>query len=104
MRSRDPDASLLRVVPELREMIAFQRLNLMEDFGMTEMADAIFCRNVIIYFDRPTQERLLTRFSRQLVAGGYLFLGHSESLHQMDIQLAPVAPALYRKDHGLKRT
>ena len=78
----------------------FRRLNLMEEFGITEPADSIFCRNVIIYFDRPTQERLLARLSRQLVAGGYLFLGHSESLHQMDIQLVPVAPALYRKDHA----
>ena len=99
MRSRDPDSGLLRVVPELRETIEFRYLNLMEEFGLTEPTDAIFCRNVIIYFDRPTQERLLTKFSRQLVAGGYLFLGHSESLHQMDIQLSPVAPALYRKDH-----
>jgi chemotaxis protein methyltransferase CheR len=100
MRSRDPDSGLLRVVPELRDMIEFRYLNLMEEFGMPEPADAIFCRNVIIYFDRPTQERLLIKFSRQLVAGGYLFLGHSESLHQMDIQLAPVAPALYRKEHA----
>jgi chemotaxis protein methyltransferase CheR len=100
MRSCDPESSLLRAVPELREMIEFRHLNLMEEFGITEPADAIFCRNVIIYFDRPTQERLLTRLSRQLVAGGYLFLGHSETLHQMDIQLEPVAPALYRKDHA----
>jgi chemotaxis protein methyltransferase CheR len=100
MRSRDPDSGLLRVVPELRQAIEFRHLNLMEDFGIAEPADAIFCRNVIIYFDRPTQERLLAKLSRQLVPGGYLFLGHSESLHQMDIQLAPIAPALYRKDHG----
>ena len=100
MRSRDPDCSLLRVVPELREAIEFRRLNLMEEFGMREPADCIFCRNVIIYFDRPTQERLLARLSGQLVPGGYLFLGHSESLQQMDIQLTPVAPALYRKEHG----
>ena len=100
LRSRDPDSGLLRVVPELRETIEFRRLNLMEEFGIAEPVDAIFCRNVIIYFDRPTQERLLARMSRQLVAGGYLFLGHSESLHQMDIQLAPVAPALYRKDYA----
>ena len=59
--------------------------------------DAIFCRNVIIYFDRPTQERLLNRMSRQLVPGGYMFMGHSEALHNMDIPLTAVAPALYRK-------
>ena len=97
MRSRDRDSNLLRVVPELRQMIEFRRLNLMEEFGMPELADAIFCRNVIIYFDRPTQERLLHKFSRQLVEGGYMFVGHSESLHHMDVPLVPVAPALYRK-------
>ncbi len=97
MRSRDRSSDRVRVVPELREMIEFRRLNLMEEFGMTELADAIFCRNVIIYFDRPTQQQLFHKFSRQLVKGGYIFVGHSESLHHMDVPLVPVAPALYRK-------
>ena len=97
MRSRDRASDRLRVVPELREAIEFRYLNLMEEFGMPELADAIFCRNVIIYFDRPTQERLFHKFSRQLVNGGYMFVGHSESLHHMDVPLVPVAPALYRK-------
>jgi chemotaxis protein methyltransferase CheR len=97
MRSRDAESKLLRVVPELREMVTFRRLNLMEDFGMSELAHAIFCRNVIIYFDRPTQERLFWKLARQLVQGGYIFVGHSESLHQMDVPLVPVAPALYRR-------
>jgi len=97
MRSRDRESKLVRVVPELRELVEFRRLNLMEEFGMSELADAIFCRNVIIYFDRPTQERLFCKFARQLVKGGYIFVGHSESLHQLDVPLAPVAPALYRK-------
>ena len=97
MRSRDPSSNQLRVVPELRQAIEFRRLNLMEDFRLDEPMDAIFCRNVIIYFDRPTQERLLEKLSRQLVSGGYMFMGHSEALHNMDIPLVPVAPALYRK-------
>ena len=97
MRSRDPNSHLVRVIPELRTAIEFRRLNLMEEFGLTELMDAIFCRNVIIYFDRPTQERLLNRMSRQLVPGGYMFMGHSEALHNMDIPLTAVAPALYRK-------
>lgn len=96
MRSRDPASKQVRVVPELRQAIEFRRLNLMEDFGLSELMDAIFCRNVIIYFDRATQERLLLKFSRQLVRGGYMFMGHSEALHNMDIGLEAVAPALYR--------
>jgi chemotaxis protein methyltransferase CheR len=97
MRSRDPNSNQLRVVPELRERIEFRRLNLMEEFGMSELMDGIFCRNVIIYFDRPTQERLLAKLSRQLAGGGYMFVGHSETLHDMDLPLVPVAPALYKK-------
>ena len=100
MRSRNRESNLVRVVPELRERVEFRRVNLMEEFGMPEMADAIFCRNVIIYFDRPTQERLFGKFCGQLVDGGYVFVGHSESLHHMDVPLVPVAPALYRKADG----
>jgi chemotaxis protein methyltransferase CheR len=103
MRSRNRESNLLRVIPELREMIEFRRLNLMEEFGLSELADAIFCRNVIIYFDRPTQERLFHKFSSQLVEGGYMFVGHSESLHHMDVPLVPVDPAVYRKADGQSR-
>jgi chemotaxis protein methyltransferase CheR len=100
MRSRNPDSDLVRVVPELRALIEFRRLNLMEEFGIADRVDVIFCRNVIIYFDRPTQEKLFQRMSRQLKDGGYLFVGHSESLHHMKVPLTPVAPALYRRDDG----
>lgn len=100
MRSRNPGSDLVRVVPELREMVEFRRVNLIDDFGIRERVNAIFCRNVIIYFDRPTQERLFERMSRQLVDGGYLFVGHSESLHHMNLPLTPVAPALYRRADG----
>jgi len=100
LRSRDRESDLLRVVPELRAQVRFQRLNLMDEFGMAEPADAIFCRNVVIYFDRETQERLFEKFCRQLVEGGYIFVGHSESLHHADLPLVPVAPAVYRKSDG----
>jgi chemotaxis protein methyltransferase CheR len=98
MRSRDRDSPRVRVVPELRELVEFRRLNFMDgDFGLTQKFDIIFCRNVMIYFDRTTQERIVQKLARQLVAGGYAFFGHSESLHDMDMPLTPVAPALYRK-------
>jgi chemotaxis protein methyltransferase CheR len=98
LRSRNATSDLVRVVPELRKLIEFRRLNFMDaDYGMTEKADAIFCRNVIIYFDRPTQERILGRLAENLVHQGYMFVGHSETLHDMHLPLIPVAPALYRK-------
>jgi chemotaxis protein methyltransferase CheR len=82
----------------LRQLVEFRRLNFMDtDFGLSEKADMIFCRNVLIYFDRPTQEQILQRLTRNLVTGGYAFVGHSETLHEMDLPLVPVAPALYRK-------
>jgi chemotaxis protein methyltransferase CheR len=99
MASRDPKASKVRVVPELRRLIEFRRLNFMDaDYGIREKADAIFCRNVIIYFDRQTQENVLQKLSSHLVPRGYMFVGHSETLHDMDLPLTPVAPALYRRN------
>jgi chemotaxis protein methyltransferase CheR len=98
MRSRNPESDLVRVVPELRALVEFRRLNFMDaDFGLTELPEIIFCRNVIIYFDRPTQVRLLEKLTRRLAAGGYFFAGHSESLQGMDLPLIPVAPSVYRK-------
>jgi chemotaxis protein methyltransferase CheR len=79
--------------------VEFRRLNLMDaEYGIYEKADAVFCRNVMIYFDRPTQVRILGKIVRQLVPGGYLFMGHAESLLEMDLPLTSVAPALYRRN------
>jgi chemotaxis protein methyltransferase CheR len=101
MRSREPGSVRVRVVPELRQLVEFRRLNFMDaDYGMAKKADAIFCRNVIIYFDRPTQERILQRLSNCLLPGGYMFVGHAETLHDMRLPLEPVAPALYRRIDG----
>jgi chemotaxis protein methyltransferase CheR len=69
----------------------------MEPFRLEKPRDVVFCRNVVIYFDRPTQERLFRRIAEQIVAGGYLFTGHSESLTGMDVPLQAVAPTIYRK-------
>jgi chemotaxis protein methyltransferase CheR len=97
LRSRDRRKELIRIVPALRRKIAFQRLNLMEShFNIRSKIDAIFCRNVIIYFDRSTQERLINKFAHHLVPGGFLFIGHSETLNTMDVPLVSVAPTIYR--------
>ena len=101
MRSREPGSEHVRVVPELRRSIEFRRLNFMDaDYGVSEKMDAIFCRNVIIYFDRATQERILLKLSNCLLPGGYMFVGHAETLHDMNLPLTPVAPALYRRNNG----
>ena len=99
LRSKDRSRGLLRVVPELRELVRFRRINFMEgEFGFREPMDIIFCRNVIIYFDRADQERLLKKFYQFLQPGGYLFLGHSETISGLDIPLKSVAPTIYKKE------
>jgi chemotaxis protein methyltransferase CheR len=98
LRSKDPRNRVYRIVPELRQHVQFRRLNFMDaDFGFRETMDVIFCRNVIIYFDKPTQEKLLRRFCQHLSPQGYLFMGHSETLLGMDVPLTQVAPTVYRK-------
>jgi len=75
------NAGRVQAKARLKDIIRFRRLNLMDDpWPMKGPFDAIFCRNVIIYFDRPTQRRLIERFTNMLRPGGYLMLGHSESL------------------------
>jgi chemotaxis protein methyltransferase CheR len=101
MRSRNPLENRERIVPELRQLVEVRHLNFMDaDYGITEKIDVIFCRNVIIYFDRPTQERILLKLSRCLAPGGFLFVGHAETLHEMNLPLKSVAPALYRRSDG----
>ena len=97
LRGRDRNNPEVRISQELRKSVRFGRLNFMdEEFGLPEPVDIIFCRNVIIYFDKPTQERLMQKFSRYLLPGGYLFLGHSESLHGYETEFVQVAPTIYR--------
>ncbi len=97
LRSKDSRKGLVRIVPRLREKVLFQRLNFMDShFSLRDKVDAIFCRNVIIYFDRPTQENLMSKFCRYLAPGGYLFLGHSETLNGMNLPLVSAAPTIYR--------
>jgi chemotaxis protein methyltransferase CheR len=99
LRSRDPEKNQVRIAPELRTRVLFRHLNFMTD----EPADAIFCRNVIIYFDRQTQEGLLGRLCSHLRPNGFLFMGHSETLNGMNLPLIQVAPAVYRKRSGEPR-
>ena len=98
LRSKDPKKNLVRVVSELRNKTKFRQLNLMDDdFRLREAMDIIFCRNVIIYFDKKTQDGLIKRLCNHLRPGGFLFMGHSEVLHCTDLPLVSTAPAVYRK-------
>lgn len=86
-----------RVVPEIRRKVTFQRLNFMDrDFGIGKKMDLIFCRNVIIYFDRKTQCELFEKFYNQFSPQGYLFTGHSETLEGIGDRMERVAAAVYR--------
>lgn len=99
LRSKDPAKRVVRVRPELRSRIRFERLNLMDEaFHLPHVFDVIFCRNVIIYFDRQTQESLIGKFYHQLKEGGHLFLGHSETMTGMHVPFRSVAPTVYRKE------
>jgi chemotaxis protein methyltransferase CheR len=98
MRDKDQSRGLVRIAPELRSLVRFLRMNLLDDHCvLAESADVIFCRNVIIYFDRETQEKLLGRLCRSLKTGGYLFLGHSETMHGFDLPLVRIVSTVYRK-------
>jgi len=101
LRSRNREEQLVRVIPELRARARFMRLNFMDDdYGLDESFQAIFCRNVIIYFDRPTQARIVGNICRHLVPDGYIFMGHSETLNGMGLPLKQVAPSVYQRLTG----
>jgi chemotaxis protein methyltransferase CheR len=87
----------VRVKNELKKMITFQRFNLMERFQAHDNFDIIFCRNVMIYFDKKTQNVLVNKFYDSLKSGGYFFVGHSESLTGLKHQFNYVEPSVYLK-------
>lgn len=100
MGNGDP-TGFYRVRPEVRALIEFRRLNLIEPFRHATRFPAIFCRNVMIYFNAETKQELVNRLAESLEPGGYLFVGHAESLNSLRQPLAYFKPAVYRKDSGL---
>jgi len=99
LRSKGDQKSLVRVIPELRSKVTFRRLNFLDsDFGVSQSMDIIFCRNVIIYFDQPTQKKLLSKLAGHLETDRYIFMGHSETLNGLNLPLTQVAPSVYRKN------
>ncbi len=98
LKSKKKSSGLVRIGPGIRKYVQFKRFNLNDrEYGMKGIMDIIFCRNVIIYFDSETQEAILRRLALCLRKGGYLFLGHSEAIHGMDLPVRLVAPTIYER-------
>ncbi len=98
LRSKNKEKVLVRMAPEVRKLVKFRHLNFMEEnYGIREPQAIVFCRNVLIYFERGTQLAVLRRICRHLLPGGYLFVGHSETMHGLDLPLVQSAPTVYRK-------
>ena len=91
-------ASLVRMTPELRSTVRFARLNLMEaPYPVEREMDIIFCRNILIYFDKETQEAVLQHLTEHLRPGGFLFLGHSETVAGFQLPVDPVGPTVFQR-------
>ncbi|MCK5209842.1 MAG: chemotaxis protein CheR, partial [Cyclobacteriaceae bacterium] len=96
--SKDRSTNLVKVIPKLRNKVSFSRLNFMDKhYNVDSGFDIIFCRNVLIYFDRETQEKVINRLCQKLDIGGYLFLGHSESITGLNVPLKQLQPTVYQK-------
>jgi chemotaxis protein methyltransferase CheR len=98
MRARDRDRPVVRIRPELRARLFFSRLNLMDDaYAFDDDMDMIFCRNILIYFDKATQSRVLHKLCSLLRPGGLLFLGHSESVVGIDLPVKQIASTVFQR-------
>ncbi len=98
MKSKDATKKVVRFIPSIRSKVQFKRLNLMENnYSVDGDYDIVFCRNVLIYFDKELQERVINRLCEKLKTGGYFFLGHSESIIGKKVPLRQVEPTVYQK-------
>ena len=87
----------VKVKPELQNIIEFGQLNLMDEWPLKDAIDVIFCRNVVIYFDKPTQSKLFNRYADRLPNNGHLFIGHSESLYKVCDRFELLGQTIYKK-------
>lgn len=98
LKGKDPKNPSVRLKQEIRNRVNFMRLNFMDDdYGFRDTLQIIFCRNVLIYFDKTNQERVINQFLRYLEPGGYLFLGHSETIFGMTLPFRTVAPTVFQR-------
>ncbi|MEE4196755.1 MAG: protein-glutamate O-methyltransferase [Bacteroidales bacterium] len=98
LRSKNRIQKTVRVIKELRDKVEYRRLNFMdESYTITDVYDVIFCRNVLIYFNRDKQEQVINKLCTKLKPGGYLFIGHSESILGMDVPLQQIKPTIFKR-------
>lgn len=98
LRSKDRANPTIKIAPHVRSKVTFARLNLMDSsYDTKDLFDVVFCRNVLIYFDRNTQEAVINKLCQRIKPKGYLILGHSESILNMDVPLKQLKPTIYRK-------
>ncbi len=97
MKGQGVNAGSVRVKPGARSLINFGQLNLMENWNVGDIKDVIFCRNVVIYFDRESKTKLINRYADNLKDGGYLFIGHSESLYKITDRFELIGNTIYQK-------
>ncbi len=98
LKSKDRINPTVRIISELRNKIKFERVNLMDnEYNVDEAFDIIFCRNVLIYFDRVNQEKIINKLCKYLIKDGYFFIGHSESLLRMNLPLKQIKPTIFQK-------
>lgn len=95
---KDSNPQTVRIAHEIRSLITFRRLNLMDAWPIKGPFDAIFCRNVMIYFDGPTKSKLIERFVELIKPGGWLYIGHSESLLGSHPDLHLMGRTIYRRE------
>lgn len=99
LRSKDQTEPRVRIAPLLRTKVEFKRLNLIDKtLEMDSDFDLVFCRNLLIYFDRITQERVLQKLADKVRSGGYLLIGHSESIYSMNLPLRQIQPTIFQRE------
>ena len=96
LKSKNTEKPMVKMGPELCSKVSFQHLNFMDEYyNINETFDIAFCRNVLIYFDRITQEKVINRICTKIKPGGYLFLGHSESINNLNVPLIQIKPTIF---------
>ncbi len=96
-KGKGSNAGFVKVNQELVDLIEFKQLNLLHRWPITDMMDCIFCRNVVIYFDKPTKNKLVERYAEQMIDEGHLFMGHSESLFKSTERFKLLGKTIYQK-------